>query len=379
MLDKTTMDKRVRFKSTPKKSEFIKVLRRRVNAYFEDNNISPYANSRMVFKTIFAIVAWISVYALLMSGILNTFWLFMVFMLLGFVNIFIAFNIMHDATHDAYSSKQWVNDLLGYSMNFIGGNQYLFRRMHGAHHGYVNIRGIDVTLETHGLFRFTPDEPYKPHHKWQHIYTPILYALAMLQWVTAKDFKWFFVEANIGNNKKISHPLKEYIILLISKTVYYGLTIVLPIIFLPQAAWVIFLAWINMHILPGLTFALIFQVTHIYEGTHFPNPDDDGNIDNNYALHVLETTADFSRKNKLGNWLMGGINIHVIHHIFPKVCHVHYDVLTDILKDTAEEFNIDYYENPNFWVALKKHMWMLHHLSKPDAKVPEYGKSASIA
>jgi len=378
MLNKTTMDKRVRFKSTPKKSEFIKVLRQRVNAYFEDNNISPYANTEMILKTVFAVVAWISVYAWLISGTLGTFGVFMVFMLLGFVNIFIAFNIMHDATHDAYSSKQWVNDLLGYSMNFIGGNQYLFRRMHGAHHGYVNIRGIDVTLETHGLFRFTPDEPYKPHHKWQHIYTPILYALAMLQWVTAKDFKWFFVEASIGNNKKIKHPFREYVVLAISKIVYYGLTIVLPIVLLPQAWWIVFLAWINMHILPGLTFALIFQVTHIYEGTHFPHPDEDGNIDNNYALHVLETTADFSRGKKLGCWLMGGINIHVIHHIFPKICHVHYNKLTDILKETADEFGIDYYENPNFWVALRKHMWMLHHLSKPDATVPEYGKSAFI-
>ncbi len=380
MLNKMTSDKRVRFKSTPKKSEFIKVLRQRVDAYFEENNISQYANGKMIFKTIFAIAAWMAAYALIMSNVLSGSILALItgFTLLGFVNIFIAFNIMHDATHDAYSEKQWINNLLGYSMNFIGGNQYLFRRMHGAHHGYVNIHGIDVTLETHGLFRFTPDEPYLWYHKWQHIYTPILYSLAMLQWVTAKDFKWFFVESNIGNNKNMKHPLREYIILFVSKFIYYGLTLVLPLIFLSASTWVIVLAWISMHILPGLVFALIFQVTHIYEGTHFPHPDDHGNIDNNYALHVLETTADFSRKNRLGSWLMGGINIHVIHHIFPKVCHIHYDALTDILKETAEEFGIEYHENPNFWVALKKHMWMLHHLSKPDATVPEYGKSALI-
>lgn len=240
MMNKMTSDKRVRFKSTPKKSEFIKILRQRVDAYFKDNNISPYANAEMIAKTIFAIVAWIGVYAWIMSDTLGIFGLFMVFLLLGFVNIFIAFNIMHDATHDAYSSKQWINDALGYSMNFIGGNQYLFRRMHGAHHGYVNIQGIDVTLETHGLFRFTPDEPYKPHHKWQHIYTPILYSFAMLQWVTAKDFKWFFVESSIGNNKGISHPLKEYIVLIVSKMIFFGLTLVLPMVFLSVPAWIIF-------------------------------------------------------------------------------------------------------------------------------------------
>lgn len=381
MLKQTTSSKRVNFKGNPRKEEFIRELRRRVDAYFKDNNISPYANAEMVFKTIFAIVAWVATYMWIMSDTLSgsPLALFMVYMLLGYVNIFIAFNIMHDATHDAYSANKKVNKILGYSMDFIGGNQYLFRRMHGAHHGYVNIQGIDVTLETHGLFRFTPDEPWLPKHRYQHIYTFILYALAMLQWTTMKDFKWFFGEAHIGNQKNIKHPLKEYVIMLTGKTVYYGLTLVLPMIFLSAAWYTVLGAWVFMHLLPGLTFALIFQCTHVYEGTTYPQPDEDGNIDNNYALHVLETTADFSRHNRLGSWLMGGINIHAIHHILPQVCHVHYPALTKILKSTCDDFGIEYQENPNFWVALKKHYWMLKHLSRPDATVPRVGKSALIA
>jgi linoleoyl-CoA desaturase len=142
--------------------------------------------------------------------------------------------------------------------------------------------------------------------------------------------------------------------------------------------YVVLGAWVFMHILPGLTFALIFQVTHVYEGTTFPIPDDEGNIDNNYALHVLETTADFSRHSKLGSWLMGGINIHVIHHIFPKVCHVHYGALTKILKKTCDDFGIEYQENPDFWTALKKHYLILKHLSFRNAIVPRVGKSAAI-
>jgi linoleoyl-CoA desaturase len=375
-----TTDKRVRFKSNPRKDEFIKVLRERVSNYFEENNTTQYANTEMVIKTIVSIVAWFGLYALILSGVFSGSFGMLVlgFTLLGFVNIFIAFNIMHDATHDAYSSKKWVNDLWSYSMNFIGGNQYLFRRMHGAHHGYVNIYGIDVTLEAHGLFRFTPDEPYKKFHRFQHIYTFILYSLAMLQWTVMKDFKWFFGEAHIGNQKNIKHPFREYVILIISKIWYFGATLVLPLMILSAPAWQIVIAWIMLHILPGLTFALIFQVTHVYDGTTYPLPDNNGDIDNNYALHVMDTTADFSRHNKLGSWLMGGINIHVIHHIFPTVCHVHYPALTKILKEVADEFGIVYQENPNFWVALRKHYVILKHLSKPDATVPRYGPSAAI-
>jgi linoleoyl-CoA desaturase len=380
MIQATTSAKRVSFKGNPKKELFILDLRSRVNAYFKENNISPYANTEMYLKTVIAIVAWIGVWIWIMSDILsgNPLVLFMVYLLLGFVNIFIAFNIMHDATHDAYSPNKTVNKILGYCMDFVGGNQYLFRRMHGAHHGYVNIHGIDVTLETHGLFRFTPDEPWLPRHKYQHYYTFILYALAMLQWVTLKDFKWFFGEVHIGNQKNIKHPIKEYIILFIGKSVYYGLTLILPLIFLSASWYIILGAWIFMHIIPGLTFALIFQVTHVYDGTTYPLPDEHGDIDNNYALHVLETTADFSRHSRIGSWLMGGINIHVIHHILPKVCHVHYPALTKILIQTCEDHGIKYQENPTFWSAIKKHYKILKHLSAPDATVPRVGQSALI-
>ena len=108
-------------------------------------------------------------------------------------------------------------------------------------------------------------------------------------------------------------------------------------------------------------------------------PDDEGNIENNYAIHVMETTADFSRKSKIGSWLMGGINIHVIHHIMPGVCHVHYPALTEILIKVANDHGIEYHENKTFGEALKKHMKMLKLLSKPDATVPRYKEHSPVA
>lgn len=367
MLSKTTTQKRVRFKSAPNQDEFLKELKERVDTYFKENNISPYANREMVVKTVLAIISWIIIYALIMSDRLSQYPLFFIlaFTILGYINIFMAFNIMHDATHDAYSKNRKLNKTLGYSFNFIGGNQYLFKLMHGAHHGFVNIHGIDVTLETHGLFRFTPHEPYKWFHRFQHIYTPILYMLAHLHWVFIKDFKWFFIEKSIGNAKNIKTPAKEYVILIVSKVFYLTATLVFPLFFLSAPAWLIILAFISIHILPSITFALIFQVTHIFDGTSYPEPDNNGIIDNSYAIHVLATTADFSRKSKIGNWLMGCINIHVIHHIFPKICHVHYPALTEILIDVANEFGLEYKENKTFWLALKKHMRMLKELSRP--------------
>lgn len=380
MLKKTTISKVVKYKSTEKKDDFAKELRKRVNNYFVEKNLSPYANVEVIAKGILAYCCWGVVYGLIVSDVLSSnFWMLLVgFMALGFINIFLAFNIMHDACHGAYSSNKKVNYLLGYTMNFIGGNSYLFTKMHNAHHAFVNIAGIDVTLETHGMFRFTPHELWQPKHKLQHIYTPILYALAMIHWVLVKDFKWMFGEINIGNKKSIKHANQEYYVLFVSKVFYYTVTLVLPLLVLSAPWYWILIGWVNIHLLPSICFALLFQVTHVYTGTHYPLPDKDGNIENNYFIHVLETTADFSAESKFTAWLTGGINIHIVHHLFPKINHAHYIPLTRIIKQTAKEFGLQYQENRNFWVALKLHMQMLKKLSRKDAEVPQYGASAAI-
>jgi linoleoyl-CoA desaturase len=381
MINKMTSDKKVKFRSNPKKDEFIKVLRSRISQYFKDNNISRHANSELWIKVAISYIAWLSIYTLIMSDKLshNPILLIGAFSLLGFANIFITFSSVHDAVHDALSTKRWVNRLFSRGMDFVGASSYLLRQMHGEHHKWVNIHGIDVTLETHGMFRFTPHEPWKPIHKFQHIYIPILYCMAQLQWITFKDFKWFFGESHIGNNKNVKHPLEEYIILFISKALYYSLTLILPMLFLSASWWLICICWVAIHIFSGLTFALIFQCTHVYSGTTYPMPDDEGNIENNYALHVLDTTADFSRKSKIGSWLMGGINIHVVHHIFPNICHVHYPAITPIIIETAKEFGVEYKEYLTFSEAFKAHLGMLKHLSKKDAEVPEYNFNVNFA
>lgn len=381
MLKKTTTGKVVRYRSTRLKDDFAKELRKRINNYFKEKNISQYANAEVITKGFLGFLIWGIIYFLILSDTLSNNFLLLItaFMALGFVNIFLAFNIMHDACHGAYSKNKRVNYILGFTMNFIGGNSYLFTKMHNAHHAFVNIAGIDVTLETHGFFRFTPHEPWQPKHKGQHIYTPILYALAMIHWVTVKDYKWMFGELNIGNKKNIKHERKEYFILFISKIFYYSVTLVLPLILLSAPWYWIVIGWINLHILPSLCFALLFQVTHVYKGTHYPLPDKDGNIENNYFIHVLETTADFSRENRFTAWLTGGINIHIVHHLFPKINHAHYIPLTRIIKQTAEEYGIQYQENKNFLKALRLHMEMLKMLSQKDAVVSQYGSSAVMS
>ena len=110
MFQKTTSSKKVRYKSNKRKDDFFKDLKGRVDNYFVQNNLSKHANAHMIAKTIIAFVAWIFVYALFITNTFTgTLAVWCLYCVLGFINIFIAFVVVHDACHNAYSKKRKIN------------------------------------------------------------------------------------------------------------------------------------------------------------------------------------------------------------------------------------------------------------------------------
>ena len=121
--------------------------------------------------------------------------------------------------------------------------------------------------------------------------------------------------------------------------------------------WV--LGFVCMHMVQGITIGLVFQLAHVVEDTAFPTTNDNGDIEEAWAIHQMQTTANFGRKDWLTNYLCGGLNMQVEHHLFPTVCHIHYAAISDIVKETAIEFNVPYLENISFWTAMASHYRML--------------------
>ena len=73
---------------------------------------------------------------------------------------------------------------------------------------------------------------------------------------------------------------------------------------------------------------------------------------------IFQYISDFTflYQANAGTWYVGGLNFQVEHHLFPTICHVHYPAVSEIVKETCEEFNVPYLENPTFWTALKSHV-----------------------
>lgn len=350
--------------------EFFKTLSQRVNQYFQTNGIERTANSEMVIKTVFMFSLYFVPYFIVMSGATTNVWaLWGLCIVMGFGIAGIGLSVMHDANHGSYSTKPWVNTLLGFSLNVIGGHAFNWRVQHNVlHHTYTNVHDVDEDISPRGVLRMAPSSKWLPMHRYQHMYAWVFYGLMTFVWVLVKDFSRLIKYEKDGlvtRNK--STAAAEWATMLVSKVVYLGYTVALPMVVLPVTWWQVLIGFFTMHYIAGFILAIIFQPAHVIDGTEYPLPDEKGNLENNWAIHQLHTTTNFGHKEKLFSWYVGGLNYQVEHHLFPNICHVHYRKLAAIVEQTAKEFNLPYKTKETFWEALVAHTRQLRILGqKPE-------------
>src|SRR5882724_2135991 len=90
-------------------SAFSKTLAGRVDDYFRQRRLSRHANAEMIAKTMLAFAMWMASYVWLMTGRFTPLALAGVFLVHGFAQLFMTFNIGHDANLGAYSKSKRVN------------------------------------------------------------------------------------------------------------------------------------------------------------------------------------------------------------------------------------------------------------------------------
>lgn len=346
-------------------SQFFGTARKRVDAYFKEKQLSPNANGAMWTKAGFFLGGYGLLYGLILSNQFSPWMMLGMALLLGLFAAFIGFNVSHDALHGSFSSRPWVNRLLGGSFYLLGANPYVWKITHNVvHHTYTNIPGHDEDIEVApGLVRLDSHDALKPWHRFQHWYTLPLYSLASLSWVFRKDYVKFY-QKQIGQHETPAHPRREHVKLFASKVAYYVFFLLLPYLALDLAWWQVLVGFLAMHLAEGLALGLVFQLAHVVEGTSFPVPNAQGDLTGAWAVHQLHTTANFAPRSALAAFLCGGLNRQIEHHLFPKVCHIHYPALTAIVKGTAQEFGLPYLENRSFFSALFSHMRLLKQLGR---------------
>ena len=353
--------------SNKEATQFIKELKSQVQAYFDDQKISKKANGQMVLKTIMMLLLTFGPYALIMSNQVPVLGMWGLAVIMGIGVAGIGFSISHDALHGAYSSNARVNSILGMTFDLLGANGYFWKITHNVvHHTYTNIQGIDDDLEVSPLLRLSPNSDYEHFHKYQHIYGFFLYGFSTLNWVFIKDYK-YALQQDLGPYRGIKHPKGEILFMIAMKIVYYFYMIVLPLLILDITWWQFLIGFLTIHVTAGTILGVVFQLAHVVEGpSHFTSEGNDV-MEDAWLVHEMKTTANFARRNKLLCWYVGGLNFQIEHHLFPKVCSIHYPAISPIVEQVAQKYDIPYHHHPRLSGAIASHYRMLKQYGEPVA------------
>ncbi len=230
-------------------SDFYTTIKERVNNYFKQKGITPYANSFMIFKIVFFLAGLVGTYLFILLGNSNLLVFYSLWIILGMFTAFVGVNICHDALHGSISSYPKVNIVLGYLFNVAGANAYVWNIRHNQiHHTYTNIQNFDDDINITPLIRMSPHQKLKTIHRYQQWYTLLLYCLTSLSWVFIKDYERFF-QRQIGSFKTKKPPTYQYFNLFFFKAFYYSVFLVLPLVFINLTMWHILLGFVIMHFL----------------------------------------------------------------------------------------------------------------------------------
>ena len=342
---------------------FYQVLNNRVNNHFISKNLSPHANNFVIFKIIICLLLFFGLYSLIISNQFSGFSTLILVLLFGIASTFLGFNIGHDAVHGALFNSSRLNKLFGYAFELIGMSSYAWYLKHNlVHHNNPNVRNADFDIEAGPILRLSPADKLLPHHYYQHLYAPFTYMLFSLSLVFYDDIIVVFKTTRESIDAKV-HPAKQKHILIISKLLYVFFMLILPLILMDYHWWQILLGFLLMHFSLSIILAFVLIPAHIFEHTQYPIRNETGKVNSNWAVHQMQTTIDYAVDSKLCNLLFGGLNINVVHHLFPRICHIHLIPISKIVKQTAQEFGIPYHQT-SMWGAMVSHLKTLKILGR---------------
>jgi linoleoyl-CoA desaturase len=364
----TAKEKRVIPKFSKKDvSGFSATLRKRVDDYFNQSGLPRRGGKEITVKVILLLLVFFVSYFILLGNWFSPWGIFFTGLVFGISHVLIVFIVGHDAAHNALFDNNLLNRIFSYSFNFVGASSYLWNITHNKiHHSYPNVGDYDPDIQQQApLIRVSPAIKLKRYHRFQPYYATLLYMIYAPFLVFQKDYQDFRLlpksDSRILAIQK--HPVKEYFIFFLSKIFFYTYTIVIPFLVIDVSWQQFVLGYFIIQVCMSLLLAAVLVPVHMVDESSFALVDEKSSIDDNWTAHVFKNTTDYSRKSKMANIFFGGLNTHLVHHLFPGVCHVNYIPMSEILKKTAAEYNLTYHEL-TMGQAIVSHYRLLKRMSR---------------
>lgn len=319
-------------------------LKQGVADYLITQKMQRWADVPLIAKGLGFVFLAVFFYFKVMSavGFVAFFWAYIAFML---CSMFVAVNLLHDAAHGAVFRQAWMNRALNRLIALplgIDTEYWAVRHVH-FHHAYPNIENLDLDTAANPVLRQTPFQPYHKHFRFQHVYWPLVAAISLpyLNWV----YDWAdHLNRTPVKKRSFLQGWRGWFVFVSAKILHISITLVLPIAFSNFSVVDIVLTYVCAQMLSSFCVVALILGTH-WAQVDFFEPPQDGQMPHTWMQHSILTSVDWQpRPASLGYWLLGGLNWHLTHHLFPTLSHRHYPALAKMVQKTMHAHQQTYRE-----------------------------------
>ena len=130
------------------KAKFFRTLNKRVNNYFKENNVNRTGNWKLYSKAILMFATFLVPFILVLTVSMPQWVMALLMVVTGIGMAGVGMNVMHDANHESFSKRKWVNKLMGSSIHILAGNDYNWKVQHNVlHHTFTNVKDHDEDID----------------------------------------------------------------------------------------------------------------------------------------------------------------------------------------------------------------------------------------
>jgi len=275
--------------------------------------------------------------------------------ILGVSKALIGLNVQHDSNHGAASRKPWVNDVLGFGADFIGGNKWLWMLQHWTHHAFTNHQEKDpdsFSAEPMLLFNDYPlrHSARQFYHKYQIFFLlPILsfYWLSSIFNTQILDLKQSgadFVGIKMDNDFIVKR--RKYAVTIRVLYIYWNFVCPLKIAGLNFTTLIQILF---MGACLSLTLSCLFMLSHNFEDSERDPTKDHRTTGKSVCWFKSQVETSSTYGSFISGYLTGGLNFQVEHHLFPRMCSAYYPYIAPTVREICKKHNVKYAYYPWVW------------------------------
>jgi linoleoyl-CoA desaturase len=289
----------------------------------------------------------------------------------AFAAVAVATCVMHDGNHGAFSRSKRVNRMAGSTLDLLGGSSWMWRvKHHTLHHASTNVVGVDTDIDQAPFARMAPQQPWRPWHRYQHLYIWFLYGIMTLRWFLVGDFM-ALARNRVGTQTLPTRNRRRQVAgLFAGKAVHLGLAIIIPLVLHPW--WAVLAFYLAVSWSVGVLLAVVFQLAHCVEDAEFVTSNDHVR-GRNFADHQLRTTLDVQCRipgvRRVVRFMMGGLDHQIEHHLAPALPHTIYPLLARRLRAECAARGLPYQCHDSLTAAVRSHARWLKHLGTPPSPV----------